>query len=82
MADNLANFTTDLLSLNHKLLLPADHFFLGNATQVLKLLQLLGQFGLDLGEDALVLELVEALHDDVLWYDVLNPHHIEKHVVA
>ena len=51
-------------------------------SQVLELLKFLRELCFDLGKDSLVLELVEALHDDILWDDVLNSHHVQQHVVT
>jgi hypothetical protein len=30
----------------------------------------------------LILELMETLNDDILGVDVLDPHHVEQHVVS
>lgn len=82
LAHNLANFSSDLFSLQSEFPLSTNHFLLGDSSQVLELSKFVGQLSFDFREDSLVLKLVETLHDDVLRQDVFNPHHVEEHVVT
>jgi hypothetical protein len=49
LAYNFPNLSPNLFSLHHQLLLSPDHFFLRNSSQILELLQFVGEFCLDFG---------------------------------
>lgn len=82
LAHNLADFSSNLFSLQSEFLLSADHFLLRNSPQFLELLKFVRKLSFDFRQDSLVLKLVETLHDDVFGQDVFNPHHVEEHVVT
>ena len=78
---NLVNLILYLRILVLKLQLPFYLIFTLNLDKLIFI-----QFGTELlfvfWVLALALKLVETVHDDVLWVNVFNSHHVEEHVVA
>lgn len=46
------------------------------------LCQAISQFLFELWQNPFVLELMERLIDDVLWLQIFDLHHVQKHVVT
>ena len=82
LAHNFTDRAANLLLLKNEFLLFANQALLWNSHELLKLLQLFAQLCLYFWKNALVLELMETLHYDVLWDNIFNPHHVQKHIVA
>lgn len=81
LGHDLPDLVLDLHLLSFKLLFLPDIFLVFNSDRLV-LCELAQQLLLQLWAFAFLLELMEAVHEDVLWVDILDPHHVQEHVVA
>lgn len=82
LGHNMSNLVTHLLAHLLQSAFAADDLLVRHGAQFVELLKSFGESLSHFGEQAFGLKLVETLHDDVFGADVLNAHHIQKHVVA
>jgi hypothetical protein len=80
-SDDLVDLGIDFVTLIFELFLLFQEGFVGKL-EALVFFKTGGEFLLDLREDAFVLELVEALHDNVLRPQIFHSHHVKEHIVA
>ena len=79
--DDLPDLVLDLRQLRLEAKLSAHVVFVRNR-QGLELSQLGDERLLKLRTHALLLELVETMHDDVLRVKIFNTHHVQQHFVT